>query len=346
MAAELERVTFNQSRVKTFLHCPKMYDYKYIQLLERKEKVRPLFLGSWVHRALETYYTDGDWKIGHAEYVKLWDKLFDEEKLALRKKGKQLGPPLPEIVERIMRSYVFYYKDDGWQVEAVEQILETETPLKIGNRVWIFKGRLDLLIRDTEGLLWLVDHKTASQIPQSTSFHSMDPQLMMYPWAAERSLGIHISGVIYNYVKSRPPTIPKLNKDGSISRRKVSTDYPTLFRFLKESGYDPNDFREILIPLRKKSNFLRRYKLPRESTVTREIVLDQLATVKRIDETKRFVRNITRDCVRCPYHDLCRSELNGFDTKIMRKTNFDIAEDDYTKDGSIVEADEETDDDE
>lgn len=329
MAAELELVNFNQSRIKTFLRCPKSYQYKYVDLLEPKKKVRPLFLGSWVHACLETHYSQGNWKIGHQLYVDQWNKLFEEERLALRTRGKTIGPPLPEIVERIMRSYIWYNRQDGWKAKYIEQILEVPTPLIVSGKRFVFKGRLDLVIEDEEGLFWLVDHKTASTIPQPNSFHAMDPQLMLYPWAARIQYGIDIAGVIYNYVRSRPPSIPNLNKDGSISRRKIVTDYPTLFRFLRDNGFNPNDFAHILLPMQTKSELLRRYRLPREQKVTKEILLDTLSVVKRIEETKRFTRTITRDCVRCSYHDLCRSELNGFDTEKMRATNFIVTEEDY-----------------
>lgn len=334
MAAELQIVNFNQSRIKTFNRCPKQYEFKYVQLLEPKKRVRPLFLGSWVHAALETYYSQGDWKIGHAEYVKAWDGLFEEERMALRTRGKTVGPTLPDIITRIMRSYLWYYKNDGWKPKYIEQILEVPTPLVVNGKRFVFKGRLDLVVEDEEGLLWLVDHKTAGTIPQPNSFHAMDPQLMLYPWAAEIQYGIKIAGVLYNYVKSRPPSIPGINKDGSLSRRKIVTDYPTLFRFLRDNGYDPNAYSHILKPMARKSEFLRRYKLPREVKVTKEILLDTLSIVKRIEETKRFTRTITRDCVHCSYHDLCRSELNGFDTTIMRKAQYTITEEDYVQDGS------------
>lgn len=329
MAAEVSEVHFNQSRIKTFNRCPKQYDYKYNQHLEPKKKVRPLFLGSWIHACLETHYKVGDWKIGHAEYVAQWDKLFDEEKLALRTRGKTVGPPFPELVERIMSSYIWYTRHDTFKPFMIEQILEVPTPLIVDGRRFIFKGRLDIVMEDEDGLYWLWDHKTASSIPQPTSFHTMDPQLMLYPWAAQIQYGIKITGIIYNYVKSRPPTIPKLNKDGSLSRRKIVTDYPTLYRFLKQNGYDPNDFAEILKPMQKRSEFLRRYKLPREVHVTKEILLDTLSTVKRIDETKRWTRTITRDCSRCPYQEICRAELNGFNTDRMRESHFNIVEEDY-----------------
>lgn len=330
-----QRITFNQSRVKTFLRCPKQYEYKYIDNLQPKKKSRPLFMGSWVHAALEEYYKSGDWKIGHQIYLDEWNKLFEEERLEL---SQRFGP-IPQAVERIMRSYAFYYKSDGWKPYLVEQVLEVETPLRVDGKYWVFKGRLDLLVEDEDGLLWLVDHKTASTIPPATAFHAMDPQLMLYPWAAKIQFNLDIAGVIWNYVKSKPPTIPKLNKDGSLSRRKVATDYPTLYSFLKRNNYDPNDFKHILVPLQKRSDFLRRYKMPREKVVTKEVLLDVLSTVKRIDDTNRFVRNVTKDCARmCAYHDLCRAELNGFNTARMRDTDFIIAEEDYVT-GSIASGD-------
>jgi hypothetical protein len=332
LAAEL--ITFNQSRIKTFNRCPKQYEYKYIQLLNPKKKSRPLFTGSWIHRALETHYVKGDWKVGHQEYVNEWEKLFIEEKEELSKK---FGP-IPNAVARIMRSYEWYYRNDGWKPVMVEQILEVETPLK----PFVFKGRLDLVIEDNEGLLWLVDHKSASMIPQPTSYHAMDPQLMLYPWAAQIQYKLNIAGVIYNYVRSKPPSVPGINKDGSISRRRVDTDYPTLLLFLKKNGYDPSDFVDVLRPLAKRSPFLRRYRLPRESQVTKEVLLDTLSVVKRTQETKRFTRTITRECMQCPYHDLCRAELNGFNTEKMRETNFTVGEEDYVS-NPIVEDEPESD---
>jgi len=329
-----QTVNFNQSRLKTFDRCPKQYEYKYVQLLQPKRHERALFLGTWIHACLETHYRDGDWKIGHQIFVNQWNKLFEEEQEALRKKGKRFLPPLPEVVERVMKSYLWYYRDENWTPRYVETILEVPTPLIIDGTRFVFKGRLDLVIEDEEGLLWLVDHKSASNIPQPTAFHAMDPQLMLYPWAAQEQFGIEIAGVIYNYVGSKPPSVPQLNKDGSISRRKVKTDYPTLLRFLKENGFNPGDFKPVLRQLYRKSEFLRRYKMPREKVVTREVLLDTLSKVKRIHETKRFTRTITRDCVRCPYADLCRAELNGFETDLMRKERYTIGEEDYVV-GSI-----------
>lgn len=324
------RSSFSHSELKTYQRCPKQWEYKYDQRLVPKAKSKPLYLGNWVHRALQTHYTDGDWKIGHQEYVNDWNRLFQEERDALRtKRGKISLPPFPEIVERIMRSYVWYNRDEGWEVVAVEQEFEVDTPLVIDGVRQKFKGIIDLIVKDQDSLNWIIDHKTASNIPEPTSFHGMDPQLMLYPWGAKRAWNMDVAGIIYNYVKSKPPTIPQLTKSTQqISKRKIVTDYPTYVRFLKQNGYDPADFQEELRPLRKKSAFLRRYKYPREKVVTTEIVKDALATVKKLRKPERHIRVITRDCSRmCSYFNICRAELNGFNTEMMRKQHFTIKED-------------------
>ena len=310
------------SEIKTFQRCPKQHEYKYDQRLVPVKKARPLFLGSWFHAALESHYKGGDWRIGHQMFLDEYNKLFEEEREELDKRGK-----LPDIVSRGIKSYLWYYKDDGWKVREIEREFEVDTPLVLGGVRQRLKGIIDLVVEDEEGLLWIVDHKTASTIPEPTAFHAMDPQLMLYPWAAKIAFGWDIAGIYYNYVRSRAPTVPKLNKDGSVSRRKVVTDYPTLMRFIRDNGLDPDNFVEQRKILRRKSPFLRRYKYPREKYVTKEILLDALSVTKHIREDKRRSRTITRDCARmCPFHDICRAELNGMDTTMMRQQNFTLKE--------------------
>lgn len=321
----MEVFSFSQSKLKSFNRCPKQYEYKYIQKLTPKRRERPLFFGSWVHKAIESYYTtpDRNWRPGFAEYKLQWDALFEEEREELSSRGNPV-----EQIPRIMQGYEFYYKNDGWDPILIEQEFIVETPMK----GVFFKFVIDLGIVDDEEKLWAVDHKTASSIPPANTFHAMDPQLILYPWGLEQLMNegrlpkMPIGGVYYNYIRSKAPSIPQINKDGSLSKRKVLTDYPTLYRFLKANDYDPRDFAHILIPLKKRSDFLRRYRLPREPQVTREILLDALSVVKRIQDTKRFIRAVSRDCRFCGYKDLCRAELNGFDTTIMRSTDFTTEE--------------------
>lgn len=333
-----EKISVSWSQINTRRRCEKKWAYKYLERLQRKGKTRPLYLGNWLHRCLETHYLEDDWRIGHQEYLDEWNKLFDEEKELLSQKGKRKSKnwtPLPEQVERIMKSYLWYYRNDGWTVYAVEEEFEVLIGQFIANNGSIIQvyanGRIDLIIEDDQGQFWVVDHKSASMIPDEGAFHAMNPQLILYPVGLEKSEGIKAAGIFFNYIGSKAPSIPQLTKKtGQISRRKVKTDYPTMRRFLKDNGYDPADFQEVLRPLRKRSPFLRRYRLPREKTVTKTILRDLVAGAKDIHESKSkkfHQRNIMRDCAQfCEFHDLCRGELNGADMSHMRKTMFTIRE--------------------
>jgi hypothetical protein len=285
---------------------------------------------------LETFYLEDDWKIGHQEYLDEWNKLFDEEKEMLSKRTERAKSwtPLPVQIERIMRSYVFYWKRDGWKIIAVEE--EFEVPIgsfitNDGIKVTVYaNGRIDLVVEDVnEELIWVVDHKSTANIPDPGSFHAMNPQLILYPVGLRRAQKIKAAGIVFNYISSKAPSVPQLTKKtGQISRRKVRTDYPTYKKFLKDNGFDPDDFQDKLKPLRKRSPFLRRYRLPREKVVTDTILRDLAAGAKDIYESRQkdfHQRNIMKDCARfCEFHDLCRGELNGADMSHMRKTMFTL----------------------
>lgn len=326
----------NQSQVKTWRNCTQQWDYQYGQHLVRRRPQRPLYLGSWVHACLEGHYRDGDWRVKHAEYVAEYGKLFEEERLLLDD-----GPePLPSQVARIMRSYTWYRRNEGWEVIAVE--VPFEVPItrnlllhnyidvpkfksaQLNDVLWVLKGRIDLIVEDADGLKWVVDHKTAAQIPEQGAFHAMEPQLILYPWAAELALGIKTAGVIYNYLRSAPPTVPSLNKDKTISKRPISTDYPTVYTFLKDNGLNPKNYQDVLLPLKAESPFLARYRLPREEVVTRRILEETATTARAIMSHEGITRNVTRNCEWCPYKTLCRAELFGLDTTLLRTRDYAI----------------------
>lgn len=323
MAVELPHISHSQ--LKSWRHCQMQWNFRYSELLIPKRETRPLYFGNWFHGALEAHYKKEGWRVAHMKYIEAYDKLPpDEQEIFDKGSSRSRGPwePLPLQIERAMRSYVWYYKNDGWEVVAVEVPFELEVVLDDGRHI-LLKGRIDLVVRDRFGKYWVVDHKTTTTIPPETAFHSMDPQLIIYPAAIEPLLGIKIEGVIYNYILSRPPSIPKMNKDGkTIAKNDVKTDYPTLYRFLKEHNRDPKEYSEVLLPLQQQSPFLARYKLPRTKPVTERILQEARWTATEILDHQTVTRNVTRQCDQCSYQQICRASLLGLDTRPMREMFF------------------------
>ena len=325
MATDVLPHTINQSQIKSWRRCPRQWKYHYKDLLEPKAKGKAITIGLWGHRALETHYTQGDWKIGYNEHLQLYKKLFKEERDALDRQAKG---HLPDIVRRVLLSYLWYYRDEDIKVHIVEKSFEVVV------RGVRFKGRLDWYIEDGEGRFWVGDHKFVTNIPDRGAFHAMDLQLMLYPYAIEKAWGLPIHGVMWNYVCSKPPTVPKLVYGGSrISRQKINTDYPTLKRFLIDNGLDPRDYSQVLKPLRAESPFLKRYWLPREEHVTKQIMREAVSTGRLInqahDDQSLIVRNITRECTSmCGYMPLCRIDLEGGDTRLLISRRYQTVKED------------------
>jgi hypothetical protein len=92
-----------------------------------------------------------------------------------------------------------------------------------------YAGRLDVLARDANGDLWVVDWKTAANIPDDHYWLDLDDQVGSYPWALNK-LGIPVRGFVYVEIKKaypQPPAELKLKRNGC--RYSVSRQQPTTF---------------------------------------------------------------------------------------------------------------------
>lgn len=320
----------NQSQIKQWRRCQRAWKYRNVDKLVPKVRDRPMHIGSWLHACLEWHYRVGDWRIGHDLFVTDYNKLFEEERRSLDKTTE----PLPAQIERIMAGYLFRYEHDGWKVLAVEKDWRSEVHYRVAGgklETILLGGKVDLLIEDEDSLIWVVDTKSTQKIPVPAAFHAMDPQLILYPWGIQRDpewadilQGRPLAGVIFNYARSKAPTVPKMNKDGSISKQAIVTDYLTARQFLLDNGKDPANYSEYLDELRASNDMLVRYKLPISEVATKRVVYETLRTARSILDHSDVVRNVTRDCDRCAYRTICRMELFGMDSTFTREHDFTI----------------------
>jgi hypothetical protein len=73
-----------------------------------------------------------------------------------------------------------------------------------------YGGRIDLLVQDEDGGIWIVDWKTAAQITkeENAEFLSLDDQITSYVWALWL-LGLDVKGFIYVEIKKGYPQEPE-----------------------------------------------------------------------------------------------------------------------------------------
>lgn len=279
-----------------------------------------------MHALQETHYKGGDWEKTHQYFSQQFMELFDEE--------KDVVGDLPTECRQMMESYLWHYKNDTWKILETEFILET--PFPDGS---IYRAKIDLLVEDQFGL-WIVDHKWNKNFP-NFDFRLLDAQSALYIWAAIRN-GLNVQGHIWNYGKRKPPTVPKLLKNGTrLYATQIETDYPTMKRALKDYGLKASDYEAELARLKaqryqpgvvQRSPFFHRSILEKSPEMLKQIAREGYHTARRMNdynfERTEFVERVPdRSCTfMCSYIDICTLELFGGDTQKLRKQKYKLAD--------------------
>ena len=303
------RAIATNSMLSSFIRCPKQAEYKYVMRLKPKMLGKPLSRGKWVHELLEVHGNGGDWKEHHRKLSAKFEDLFDEE--------KDFYGDMPREIARVMMSYFWHYKNDPWKVLESELTLECELPDGT-----LFRCRIDWLIENQWGI-WLVDHKTHKTLPDLT-YRMLDTQSPRYVYAALAN-DIPVKGFIWNYIRWKAPSVPKLLQDGSrLSRAKTETDYPTFVKALRRYELDPEDYRPQLDWLKscryvpgepQNSSFFQRVVMEKQDDLLARVEKATLKSVERMHEydfsdSDAVERDVETSCkYRCSFTELCAMEL-------------------------------------
>lgn len=205
------------SELKTWRTCRQMYHYKYRENLEPRLKSPALKRGAWMHSLLEAYYKGEDWRETHRSLVKQFNELLEEE--------KEYYGDLPGECEYLMSLYEETYHDKPILVEHEFK----KFPISPSSRV-LLKGRIDLVIEDPKRGIWLVEHKTASRIPNEDE-RLANPQVALYIPVVERILGTKIQGVLWDYIRTK---IPKRKESKLLERRYLPANEKIISQLLRE----------------------------------------------------------------------------------------------------------------
>jgi hypothetical protein len=324
--------------LKAYLSCPKATQYKYAERLKSRRmssREIPLHRGTWIHELLQAHYEGKDWKEVHALNTKRFNLLMDEER-------DELGD-LPTECARIMRSYLWHYganKEDpmhGWDVLGAEVTLEAVWP-DSEDGLDIYRCRVDLLVEDEYGLL-IVDHKTHKTLPGHT-FRVLDAASPLYIWAARES-GYDVRGFLWNYLRTKAPTSPKMVYVGKpnerLSESAIDTDWPTYAGAIKAYGLDhtAEPYASKLRSLKAQrwkpgmpetSPFFQRSILEKDDDMIARVVATSMRTRDRMhddfDDFEVTERNMGRPCDWCRFKNLCTTEMYGGDGQSVRRKEF------------------------
>ncbi|HWR49696.1 MAG TPA: PD-(D/E)XK nuclease family protein [Bryobacteraceae bacterium] len=182
---------------RQFRDCRKAYELRYIDGLVPLQRDHNLHFGSLIHQCLELWHDRRDL----AAVLDLIDRLCpnragDEDQK--RDWHNAVG---------MMRGYAARYPSEEFEVVALEKTFEgpiTNPLTGAASRSFVLSGKVDGIVR-IGNEYFLLEHKTAAQLDADYLDRLWtDFQITIYAYYIEQTLGIPITGILYNVlVKAR-----------------------------------------------------------------------------------------------------------------------------------------------
>jgi hypothetical protein len=270
-------------------------------------------VGSCGHTAIAAVLRGESWMKAVADWrdTELGKReMFEEEEAEIQ--------AVVQLVLGIIPRYLEYYQDDFEPV-----LVERKFAIPIRGIRTRLVGYWDAIVRARDGHLWLLEHKFPQSRFRTDDNLDLDGQIGTYQYAARR-LGFPIVGTIYNQILGRLPAVPKVNKDGSVSRAAVYTDWKTYSDFVVKKKQDPKDYSEMKEKLAD-FKFFQRNHIFRPLIETRLFARDM---ERRIWDMGRSKKHIYRSesfitCGGCSYRELCLEDLKGRNVKHIIEEEFE-----------------------
>lgn len=306
----MPELKLSYSKIKNWRFCPQSYQYAHIERIEPKFKPVPFAIGSAIHELLELDRKNLDWRPRAEEMKEEFSKLSLEE--------QEYYGNIPHQAATIVEGYTKFYKeaDKAFQFKAVE---EDFGPHELIPGV-LYTAKPDAIAEDTMGRLLLWEMKTGKKLPDA-DFRIWNLQTLLYVWAMRQS-GVNIQAIMWDHIRTKLPSEPKLLVKGGLSKREIDTTYEVYYNAIIRNHLNPDDYSDILSDLKKRRDFYMRVKLPVKEGMLNCILEDAKVTARQIKDGYVY-RNISQmHCPKCMYRALCEAALQGGDEEYIKETQF------------------------
>ncbi len=305
------------SQISTFLKCRKKHDFAYIERLESRGFNPKMMFGTFGHAALADMWT---MEMKGTEPTVLPGEL----KKALENhpefgvEFRQMAVEALNVAHRAFKQLVGRFAP-----LMVEQSLITEAcGMNVG-------GTPDLVARDLQdNSIWVFDYKfRGSFMPPETELLNL--QMIFYQALLHR-LGIETAGTRQIQIRPFLPKEPKVNKDGSLSRADLLTDWQTYEAAIVRNGLKVEDYSEM----------------PAKLADKKFVDIDSCRALRPKSEVEYFWQNeilpaivAIRDrkpgekggrcfdqmaCRTCSFLELCTEEAKGGDTEYLKNSVYRV----------------------
>ncbi|QOY88219.1 PD-(D/E)XK nuclease family protein [Paludibaculum fermentans] len=305
-------MTSTYSMWSLFRNCRKACEYRYVTGLVSLQKDPNLSFGSLIHECLLIWH-------GTRDLAQVLDHL--ERSCAARVSDDGVRRDW-HLARAMMTAYATRYSREDFYIIALEKTFEgpiVNPKTGAASRSFLLAGKVDGIVRIGDSN-YILEHKTAAQIDADYLERLWtDFQITIYAYYVEQTLGIPITGVIYNvlakarlqqsrgetedeYQTRRSELIAKSKSGTSTAKRKMPESDEEFQARLAEKYADPEMFhRETLYLSRERFDILR------------EELWQLTQEFLRARNHKVFYQN-TSFCFHhnrpCAYFAICRSNGN------------------------------------
>lgn len=311
------RVVTN-SELRTFRACPRRHQYQYRMMRRPRVEHEALRFGTLWHRGQDAW-----WTATGAPVDRLRAGL-----AAMREDDGNVDPYALVLAEELLLAYTAQWADAELRTVAVERPFEValvNPETGAASRTYRVGGKVDAIVEDAQGRVFLVEHKTtASDIEPGSSYWSrvraLDTQVSLY-LAGAKAAGYEVQGCIYDVV--RKPGIRPLKATPEASRKYTAKGL--LYANQRERDETPEEFRERLRADigERPERYFARGEVVRLEADARDHAFDtwQLARMMREAELAGFAPKNPDACATfggCPYLAVCQGEASIEDNAIFR----------------------------
>lgn len=203
---ETELITISYSEIDAFRQCPFKHQLSYVERWQRTPDALSALGkgGAWHANVMEPHY----------ESLKSSreDKLPEAKALYTAQYAVECGinqlenEDLKDLMWWMYKGFTDVYGADwDWHIKTVENTIIIPLFWADGTpSVFQLKVKIDLVVMDVRGRLWIVDHKSCGQMPGETDF-DFDEQFKFYT-SVLRRMGYPIAGCIHD------AALTKMNK--------------------------------------------------------------------------------------------------------------------------------------
>lgn len=335
------------SQVSTFQACSKKWQLQYVEGLEPKEQdTAPTTLGTMFHlgmaTALKAFFYGAtaeealqsateaiaDWAVDNEPAAKTVN-VFDMDTNTFNAQSDEQFYTTWALMcvtatELVRRTWDNYDIDQRYSVVAYngEPMVEWRLEHRFANMTFV--GLVDaVLFNKHTGLTEVIDWKTRKNFTETLD-EDLNMQTALYQYILYKEYDVEVAVSTIIQVKSELPRSPKLNKDGSMSRQLITSDWATYRQALYAVGLNEDDYLDM-IPKLNSVEFFKETSVVRNSATLYTFWINFLLHVKRLvaaEASNDFPAAYGYACKFCQFRRLCEGELHGYDLESIIDTEY------------------------